>query len=89
MTRPTLAMLGVLLGVATPAAAQTAYQIQQRIDDQWQVFRTPLGRYAPVQSETACNLDLASAASILPGGTILACRRVKQPIPLQRNAQGN
>jgi len=76
-------------GGAFAVHAQNGYQIQQKIDDQWQVFRTPRGNYAQAQSETACQLDLASAASIMPGGTILACRRVRQPTPLQRNAQGD
>jgi CO dehydrogenase/acetyl-CoA synthase alpha subunit len=75
---------------AIPTAAQTAgYQIQQKIDDQWQVFRTPKGNYAQAQSEVVCNLDLASAANAMPAGTILACRRaIRPPTPIQR-AQGN
>jgi gas vesicle protein len=89
MTRPVLACLcgvvGAALGLlAAPTAthAQQGYQIQQKVGDQWQVFRTPKGNYAQPQSEVVCNLDLASAANAMPAGTILACRRA---IPIQRN----
>jgi hypothetical protein len=95
MTRPALAgLLGavgmVMLGAAIPTCAQTAgYQLQQRIDGEWQVLRTQRGNYATVQSDTACALDLASAAKVMPSGTVLACRKAIQPIPIQRNARGN
>jgi hypothetical protein len=98
MTRAAIAgLLGavgmVMLGAAIPTCAQTyppaGWQLQQRIDGEWQVLRTQRGNYATVQSDTACALDLASAAKVMPSGTVLACRKAIQPIPIQRNARGN
>jgi hypothetical protein len=95
MTRLAIAgLLGavgmVMPGTAIPTCAQTAgYQLQQRIDGEWRVLRTQRGNYATVQGEVACNLDLASAAKAMPSGTVLACRKAIQPIPIQRNARGN
>jgi hypothetical protein len=93
MTRPAIAgllgVVGVVVGATTPTHAQQGWQLQQRIDGEWQVLRTQRGNYATVQSDTACALDLASAAKVMPSGTVLACRKAIQPIPIQRNARGN
>jgi hypothetical protein len=82
---PLLAAAGIACLVAAWLCGKPARGAEQPPARLWQVvmadgtaWRTPRGHIATASSETACGLALADAARVVPSGTRLQCRKVKQ-----------